>query len=103
MECTLATLLTSACLSWSNLYLDGHISVIDEPVTRYEFDGANWIATPDYQNPYGGYTIGLMIPLEPVKGMSFSIEASHLLSSIEYKDKGINAIGIHARWFPFRK
>lgn len=101
MECSIAALLTSACLSWSNLYVESHISAIDSPAVSYRFDGQNWTASNDYQNPYAGFGIGLELPF---RNISVSLEASHMLSSLSNSnDKGINAISIQAQWHPFRR
>lgn len=98
MECSLATLI--ACFSWSNLYVESHIAVIDSPAVEYHFEGSSWIAHDDYQNPYAGFAVGLDLPF---RNAAISLEAAHLLSSLENSnDRGINAISIHARWFPFR-
>lgn len=98
MECTLATL--AACFSLSNVYLDGHVSVIDQAITHYHFNGAQWSIDREYQNPYGGFAVGFSVPFDRV---TFSLEASHMMSSIGHKDEGINAISLRARWFPFRR
>lgn len=98
MGCSLAALI--ACFSWSNLYLESHVSVIDTPVVRYQFDGVNWTGNNDYQNPYAGFAVGFVAPF---RNGSVSIEAAHMLSSLENSnDKGINALSLRAQWYPFR-
>jgi hypothetical protein len=112
MECTLATLHAFiACFSWSNLYVDGGLQFQDagdarlEWVTRTNHAG-NAIETvtalesvDEPLNPYGRFALGYQIDF---KSVTLSLEASHLSSFQTDTDRGINAIAIKARWYPFR-
>jgi hypothetical protein len=108
MECTLAALLY--CFSWANLYLDTHVSYIDAKQYRQEWyesamvldrdQGPGFVALSSYRNPYGGLAIGLALPL---KDITLSVEASHFSSLATDDDRGINAVSLRARWFPFRR
>lgn len=111
MECTLATLI--ACFSWSNLYLDAHVTALDKTfqhqewrVTEIRGDGVietigryEWTDRAD--NPYGGVALGVALPF---RNITVSAEVSHALSSLRTEgDRGINAISLRARWYPFRQ
>lgn len=94
MECSLAALI--ACFSWSNLYIDTSLSYLDvkqEYVVRDE-------TRVEYLSPYGGLAIGFSVPIRDV---ALSLEASHISSITTNHDRGINAISLRARWFPFRQ
>lgn len=99
MECTLAAII--ACFSWSNFYVDSHLSVIDAPVRHYRFTGASYVEHREYQNPYAGFGIGIALPIN--NNLTISFEASHMLSSVTSRDDGINAVSVRARWYPFRR
>lgn len=94
MECTLATLI--ACFSWSNLYLDSSLHYLDVK-QGYVVDGQPRV---EYLSPYGGIAVGYTLPL---KGITFSVEATHISSLTTSHDRGINSVSVHARWYPFRR
>lgn len=112
MECTLATLhALIACFSWSNLYIDGGVQLQDIGERRQQWvtrtnHGGNAIETvtaletiDDPYNPYGRFALGYVIEF---KSVTLSLEASYV-SSLDVDDHGISAIGIKARWYPFRR
>lgn len=109
--CSLFSLI--ACFSWSNLYLDAHVDMLDMPTYSYSWEivdtkypwGVERVWQPNevrkYANPYGGYGIGFEIPM---RNASISLEVSHMLSSMDSgKDKGINAVSLRFRWHPFSR
>lgn len=93
MECSLSALVL--CFSWSNLYIDTSLSYLDVK-QQYIVDGESRV---EYISPYGGLTLGFAVPF---KDGHVSIEATHISSVATNHDRGINSIGIHARWYPFR-
>lgn len=102
MECTLATLI--ACFSWSGLFVDTGIAYQDKgeqwsgyfhPTDKEPYKTANW-----RHNPYGRFGLGYEIQFRTVR---WSIEAIHVSSIATNEDRGVNSIGISARWFPFRQ
>lgn len=93
MECSLAALI--ACFSWSNLYIDSSLSYLDVK-QAYIVDGENRV---EYLSPYGGLALGITLPFNDVQ---ISLEATHISSVATNHDRGINSIGIHAKWYPFR-
>jgi hypothetical protein len=112
MECALSALhALIACFSWSNLYIDGGLKFQDFTVPRTEMrttvnHGGNAIETViapyswlDDQNPYGQLAIGYEIRFTSV---TWRVEASHLSSINTGTDRGVNAISINARWYPFK-
>jgi hypothetical protein len=107
--CSLFSLI--ACFSWSNLYLDGGAQFNDYEMPRQAWTNSVSINGPgvnetisyqtvelERQNPYGRIALGYEIAFPTV---SLRLEASHL-SSFTAHDKGLNAISINARWYPFR-
>lgn len=107
MSCTLATLAT--CFSLANLYVDGGFLVQDRQdvtITR-----APIVTTVDGQtlysnaiedaarNPYGRLSLGYAID---VSAWTVGLEASHVSSVRAGWDKGVNALELRARWYPFR-
>lgn len=90
MECSLAALI--ACFSWSNLYIDSNTLIWD---TKVRFDSGY----SDDLNPQGRLAVGLAIPFDKA---TVTFEASHVSSLATTKDKGINALSVGVRWFPFR-
>lgn len=109
MDCTLATLI--ACFSWSNLYIDSGVSFQDTSLPHWEQQTAvirhDWgtetftvpVAADQSSNPYGRLSIGYEVNLSHLK---WRLEASHTSSFATNRDRGVNAISINARWFPFR-
>lgn len=110
MECSLLTLI--ACFSWSGLYLDGGVSYQDSSVPYFYFKDTSppphdgvierssiFSIGHDSNNPYGRLAIGYQLDFHQVL---LSFEASHTSSLDTNEDRGINAIGLHAKWFPFR-
>lgn len=109
MDCSLAALI--ACFSWSNLYIDSGLSVQDysfehqtERASYLFLDGAYQPMTYEVRsshagNPYGRVALGYELNFRKV---SWSMEASHVSSLNTDSDRGINAISINARWYPFR-
>lgn len=108
MECTLATLI--ACFSWSGLYVDTHVTALDKTfphqewrVSQHQGDGVietigryEWTDRAD--NPYGGVAIGFAVP---IRNVTISAEMSHISSLRTDGDRGINAVSLRARWYPF--
>lgn len=92
MECTLATL--AACLSLSNVYIDSSLVAWDQELV---FDNRA-MATDDY-NPHGRLAIGFSVPFERI---TLTLEASHMSSLATGEDRGINAVSVGVRWYPFR-
>lgn len=112
MDCALTTLHTLlACFSWSNLYIDGGLQYQDITVPRsvmrttvYRTPSAVETVTALYswdddQNPYGRLALGYELRFHSV---SWRVEATHISSINTGTDRGVNAIGISARWYPFR-
>ena len=110
MECTLAALV--ACFSWSGFYVDGGLAWQDTGMPRTEYreviyqgdNGLNLTLYDDIvryekQNPYAFGALGYQISF---RNFAISLEASHRSSTASGRDKGINSIGLRARWFPFR-
>jgi hypothetical protein len=107
--CSLFALL--ACFSWSNLYLDGDMHFTDADVQRtghfttvnHEGNAVETVITPfSYmadESPYGRFALGYQIEF---KNVTLALEASHVSSLVTNEDRGTNAIGIKARWYPFR-
>ena len=108
MDCTLATLI--ACFSWSGIYIDADLSALDTDVPRREWRTTqfqhDWGIETDIRsaentkpaNPYGRIGIGYQLQFRAV---TLSLEGWHL-SSVEDSDRGMNAVSLKARWFPFR-
>lgn len=112
MDCALATLQTLiACFSWSNLYVDGGLSYQDSSPTHQAWKthvnrlpGVTETVRTQYTtdeplNPYGRISMGYELRFPSV---TLSLEASHTSSLDTGDDRGINAISIKARWYPFR-
>lgn len=109
MDCSLYALL--ACLSWSNVYVDGGLSLYDTALPHQVFETrttslprAVETITTQYtsdkpSNPYGRLSVGYEFRFDRV---SLAIEASHTSSIETNADRGINALSIKARWYPFR-
>lgn len=114
MECTLATLI--ACFSWSGLYIDTGVSYQDRGDThvvsnleQFErrlpngvIESGTEMVTRVYDvryNPYGRLALGYQLDFG---SLVVSVEASHISSLETDDDRGINSLGIRARWFPFR-
>ncbi len=110
LTCTLQTLI--ACFSWSSLYVDGGLIWQDsatphlEWVTRSTSTPSGAIETvtalemiDEPLNPYGNLSIGYELQF---RNVTLALEATHTSSLETNSDKGINAIGIKARWYPFK-
>jgi len=110
MECSLLALI--ACFSWSNLYVDGGISYQDSsipyfywkdvsPPPREDVEEQVFISALGHhsQNPYGLLAIGYQLDFQAV---TMSLEVSHASSVATNTDRGVNAISLRAKWFPFR-
>lgn len=107
MDCVLTALLT--CLSWSNLYLDAGLSLQDRGASdmRYTYSGgpsgpqlASIKRTYDEpMNPYGRFALGYEIDFGRFK---LVFDLSHISSAADGDDKGVNAIAVSGRWYPFR-
>lgn len=113
MDCTLAALV--ACLSWSNLYIDSGLSWQDAGIyEHYEAYRSERIIRDGIEesgstnevwsahtaaNPYGRLAIGYEIEFSQFK---VRLEASHISSIATNQDRGVNAISLGARWYPFR-
>ena len=113
MECSLAALI--ACFSWSNFYVDGGLAyqdagmyhqIVSESAAIVVIDGIATTASDrrvsqyDHPaNPYGRVSLGYELHFDSV---SWRLEATHISSLASDKDRGINSLGISARWYPFR-
>jgi hypothetical protein len=107
--CSLFALL--ACFNWSGLYLDGGVQFTDTDVQRTAYfttvnnegNAVETVITPySYmadESPYGRFALGYQIEF---KSVTLALEASHTSSLTTSEDRGTNAIGIRARWYPFR-
>lgn len=111
MECSLFALIT--CFSWSNLYIDSDLMILDHGVQSYTqqkdmyawFDDSFHYIKSDSatrssaDNPYGRLVIGYQVELKTV---TLSLQAEHTSSLATDGDRGVNGLAIKARWFPFR-
>ena len=110
ISCTLQTLL--ACFSLSGLYVDTGLSYQDSQTPHQIWQtnvnrtpsGAietvkQQVTTDDPFNPYGRLSIGYELQF---RSLTLALEASHV-SSIKEDDRGINSVGLRARWYPFRR
>lgn len=109
MECAIATLL--ACFSWSNLYLDSGLSLqdvgdarIEWQTTQSQLDGvvetiSRQVEVDSPMNPYGRIALGYEVSLFT---LTWRLEASHASSVATSRDRGVNAVSLSARWYPFR-
>jgi hypothetical protein len=113
MDCTLAALI--ACFSWSGFYLDTGISYQDRGetlISEYDFavvdEAGGEIPELRYRltqytdrvhNPYVNVALGYEVNFRAV---SIRLQGSHTSSVATGQDKGINAITLGARWYPFR-
>lgn len=110
MECTLSALI--ACFSWSGLFVDTGIQVQDRGIgANYMFDvwenvdgqwtntRSEWIHEDFSRNPYGRFGVGYVLDFGRAE---ITLEASHTSSLETGSDKGINALSLRMRWFPFR-
>jgi hypothetical protein len=107
--CSLFALI--ACLSWSNVYVDSGLSWQDTSAPHQELTtittdlgGVIETVTTPYTtdrpfNPYGRIAIGYELRFS---NLTLALEAAHV-SSLTESDRGINAIGLKARWYPFRQ
>jgi hypothetical protein len=111
MDCSLATLV--ACFSWSNLYIDSEMIILDHGVQTFAYRETEyarytselWYVTSSEQtirradNPYGRLSIGYQLELG---NLVLAFQAEHTSSLATDDDRGINGLAIKARWFPFR-
>ena len=107
--CSLFALI--ACFSWNNLYLDGGLQYQDADVQRtghfttvnHDGNAVETVITPfSYiadENPYGRLSLGYQIEFRSV---TMALEISHISSLETNADRGVNTIGLRARWYPFR-
>jgi hypothetical protein len=108
MSCTLATI--AACLSFSNLYVDGGVAILDRkdmqirPVgTVLDITGRTLydVAIADTaRNPYGRFSLGYVMDMDH---LVLTLEGSHLSSIAAPRDRGINSLEMRLRWYPFRR
>jgi hypothetical protein len=108
MECSIAALM--ACFKLSGIYLDADLSYLDADIPRREWHTTvirhDWGTETDIRsavndrpaNPYGRLSIGYQMEF---KSMTLSIEGWHLSSTTD-SDRGLNAVSLRAKWFPFR-
>jgi hypothetical protein len=108
MECSLFALL--ACFSWSSLYIDGGLSYKDRELPHQVFEtevirlpGVVETVTTQHTtdhplNPYGRVAVGYELRFTSI---TLSLEASHASSLDTGGDRGVNALSIKARWYPF--
>lgn len=111
MECSIYALI--ACFSWSNLYIDTELTMLDRGIEQFIYNEASYVfyggefhltghgvhADRDARNPYGKLAIGYEINFD---NMTIALEASHISSLANDDDLGVNGITLKARWFPFR-
>lgn len=109
MDCTLAALI--ACFNLSGLYIDGGMQFTDTEVQRtgyfttvnHEGNAIETVTTPfsymSDESPYGRIALGYQVEF---KSVTLALELSHVSSLVFQDDRGVNAIGIRARWYPFR-
>ena len=109
MECTLATLI--ACFHLSGVYVDTGLLAQDAEFPRLEsqthvtrLPGATEtvterVPTMRAANPYGRLALGYCLDFRRV---SLSLEVSHVSSLSTADDRGVNAVQLRARWYPFR-
>jgi hypothetical protein len=95
----------------SGLYLDGGVQFTDTEVLRAgHYKTVNnlpgvteTVLTPmSYmadESPYGRIALGYQVEF---KAVTLALEVSHISSLVTDEDRGTNAIGIKARWYPFR-
>ena len=107
--CSLFALI--ACFSWSNFYVDGGLAYQDTSLPHQEWatqtlSSSGVVETISIQrttdeplNPYGRIAIGYELRFSSV---TLSLEGSHISSIATNQDRGINALSIRARWYPFR-
>jgi hypothetical protein len=108
--CSLQALL--ACFSWSGVYVDSGLSWYDRSLphqelttTTTDLGGVIETVTVPYItdrpfNPYGRLAIGYEVRFN---NLTIALEAAHTSSLDTGEDSGINAIGLRARWYPFRR
>jgi hypothetical protein len=109
MECTIAALI--ACLSWSNLYLDGGLSYQDSDFPRQEWrthvnrlpgvtETVTQLETVDEPyNPYGKAAIGYEFRFRAVV---LSTEAWYSGSFDNNGGPAIKGLNLYVRWHPFK-
>jgi hypothetical protein len=103
------TFIALAWLSLSNLYMDAGIVVQDRgsaeirqvplevPVAGITLH--TQAVTDTANNPYGRFSIGYGVNLGSV---SLALEGSHLSGLSSKSDRGVNALELRMRWYPFR-
>lgn len=108
MECTLAALIS--CFSLSGIYVDADLSYLDADIPRREWHvyeiphswgvetSVNSAVNDRPANPYGRISLGYQMEF---KSVTLSLEGWHL-SSTKDGDRGLNAVSLRAKWFPFR-
>jgi hypothetical protein len=94
--CSLHALI--ACFSWSSLYLDG--GLIYEDIKFVEINPVTLDVAAAPHNPLGRTALGYELRFQ---SLTVALEASHTSSLATNSDRGINAISLRARWFPFRR
>jgi hypothetical protein len=110
MDCSLFALLV--CLNWSNVYIDTGLSYQDSSAEHQEWrthvnvmPGVIETVHTQYTttrplNPYGRIALGYEIRFTRV---TLALEASHYSSFETADDRGVNALSLKARWYPFRQ
>lgn len=110
MDCTISALI--ACFSWSGLYIDSDLTMLDASVPHQEWrtfesrhdgiieTGGSMVTVNDAYNPYGRLAIGYGLEFQAV---TLSLEVSHISSIATNKDRGVNALSLRLRWHPFRE
>lgn len=114
MDCTLAALI--ACFNWSGLFIDtgvawqdrgdtfvvSGIEAFERSLPNGVTESGTEMVTREYDvrhNPYGRFSIGYLLDFGSV---AIEVAATHRSSLDVGDDRGINSVGISARWFPFR-
>lgn len=110
LVCSLHALL--ACFNWSGVYLESGLSWQDTSLPHLEYStvttdlgGAIETVRTPYTtdrpfNPYGRLALGYELRFSTV---TLGLEASHTSSLETGDDRGVNALTLRARWYPFRR
>lgn len=94
--CSLHALI--ACFSWSNLYLDG--GLVYDDIDYVEISPITLEIASAPRNPFGRISAGYEIQFA---SLTIALEAAHTSSLNTNADRGVNSIGLRARWYPFRR
>jgi hypothetical protein len=113
MSCTLATI--AACFSLSGVYVDTGLDYQDVGVWRAERHdfysnngrvietGTSWTQTNSAQNPYGRIGLGYQMDIDFGSSKVILTLSGFHQESIVSSDRGVNAVSLGARYFPFAR